>query len=206
MRSITAFSLGVFVSGLVVVGVLHAPSAESDDCVPGQPAGKAAGGAAGGAAAPAGDAKSGGDQPRKEAAIEHAFLTSMVGDWTCDCSYPTGGHATGTATAKLVLDGTALMTETVMEWQVGEGKSETIHNIGLAKLGTDGKSLTYWVFSSHDNTVDQLTGTFTDDGATVSGMTRWGPMRISLGMTDGNLTQQLWINHKDMGKVTFTKK
>lgn len=200
MRSTIAFSLGMLASAGLFFAVAAAPAAlGGGDCAPGAPAGA-------GAAGPAGS-KAEAPAPKREPAISNAFLTGMVGDWSCDCAYPTGGHAAGGATASLVLDGTAMMTTSTLDWTVAEGKEpEKIHSLAIWKVGADGKTLSYWGFSSHDTTVDVLTGTVSDTSATVAGETRWGPMRVNLSMKDGALQSQLWIDKRDMGVISYKKK
>jgi hypothetical protein len=197
MRPTVAFPLGMLVTAIVVVAALVAPPAlGGDDCTP--PKGGAA------MAAPAAG-KTANPTPKHEAEITNAFLKGMVGDWGCDCAYPTGGHAQGTGSARMVLDGTAVETEAKLDWKVGD-KNETFYSLAIWKVGADGKSLMYWGFSSHDNTPDMMTGTVSDDGAMLTGQTRWGPMRMEMKMKDGSVSQHLWIDHQDMGTVTFSKK
>jgi hypothetical protein len=195
MRSITAFTLGVLASAGACFVVVHAPWAHGEDCPPAK-------GAMGGTTAAAEGAPT---APKKEPAIASAFLKGLVGEWGCDCAVPAEGtHASGKATARLVLDGTALVTETHLDWSTKD-KKEPIQSMGVWKVGADGKSLTYWGFSSHDKDVDHLTGELTDTSATVSGITGWGPMRMTLTMKDGALSQQLWIEKQDMGTITYKK-
>lgn len=195
MRTITAFTLGVLTSAGLGALVLQAASAfGGDPCAPGAGGGKVAAAAQ---PAPA--------VPTKEKALAQPFLLGLVGSWSCTCAFPTGDKAEGGSTARLVLDGTALLSETTLEWKGAEGKVEPIHALSLWKVGADGRTVRYWGFSSHDSEVDALTGTATDSTVTVSGQTRWGPMRITLGQNDGVLSQQVWIDSHDMGVLKFTK-
>ena len=98
-----------------------------------------------------------------------------------------------------------MQTETALEWTVGTTK-ENILGLAIWKVGADGKTLSYWGFSSHDNTVDMLTGELTDTTATVSGTTRYGPMRLTLTLAAGVLSQHLWVDKQDMGIISYTKK
>ncbi len=197
MRSITAFTLGVLSSAGLGAAALWAPAAlGGDPCPP----------AAGAAAAPVVPAAAAAPAvPTKEAALAQPFLTSLVGDWACTCDFPTGDKAEGGAHARLVMDGTALLTEATLQWKGPDGKVDPLHSLGLWKVAADGKTVSYWGFSSHDSQADMLTGEATADSATVAGMTRWGPMRLTLSQKDGVLSQQLWINAKDMGLVKYTK-
>jgi hypothetical protein len=217
MRSIVAFSFGVLATAGLALAVLAAPQAVGDDCAPGvMPAGGRAPAQGPGAAPGAqgqGQAQAAGPAqgqetpaPEKEAAITHPLLTAMAGDWSCDCAYPTGGHAAGDAKGRMILDNTALETEATLNWKTKDGKEETIHNVGIWKVGKDGKSVSFWGFSSHDSTADLLTGELTDDSVSVAGQTRWGPMRLTLTLKDNTLEQHLWIAHRDMGVINFKKK
>lgn len=201
MRATTAFTLGVLsATGLGFLGFLSAPAQGGDPCAPGavaQPAAPAGG------AMPASPAAA---EPAREKTIDQPFLLGLAGDWTCDCSFPTGQKAQGGASARLVMDGTALLTEALVDWKDKDGKSDPHHALGVWKVGADGTSLRYWGFSSHDSEVDMLVGTLGASQATVAGTTRWGPMRLTLALSkEGVLTQQLWINMKDMGTVAYTK-
>jgi len=147
--------------------------------------------------------------PAKEPTVTSKFLLALVGDWGCDCAYPTGGHATGGAAAKLILGGTAVQTEHTLDWTTGEGKdakTERIYNMAIWKVAADGKTVSYWGYSSHDTDVDMLSGTLTDTSATVSGTTRWGPMKVVLSLKDGVLSEQRFIDKGDMGVVSYKKK
>jgi hypothetical protein len=192
MRSTTAFTLGVLVSAGAFVAIGVAPSAlGGDEKRP--------------AAAPVAGGQSVG-APKKEAAITHPLLKAMAAEWGCDCAYPTGGHASGEAEGEMILDGTALAMEGTLEFKsTGSEKSEIEHSLSIWKVGADGKSVTYWGFSSHDDTADMLSGTLSDSSVTVSGTTRWGPMRRTISLKDGVLSSQLWIDKQDMGVVSYKK-
>lgn len=192
MRTFTAFTLGMLSATGIGLLALRSTSAQGGDPCPPRAAGNAVP-----AAAPA---------ATREPALRHPFLMSLVGDWACDCSFPTGQKAQGGASARLVMDGTALLTEATVDWKDKDGNPDPHHALGLWKLSGDGKVLRYWGFSSHDSEVDMLVGTVTDGSASVAGVTRWGPMRLTLSMNaEGGLVQQLWINQKEMGTVGYTR-
>lgn len=196
MRSITAFTLGVLSAAGLGAWALTAPAALGGDPCPPQPAGNVAAPTAP-AAAPA--------TPTREPALTQAFLKGLAGDWVCSCNFPTGDKAEGGATARLVMDGTALLTEVTLQWKGADGKVDPLFGLGLWKVAADGKTVRYWGFSSHDSEADMLTGEATDTSVTVAGQTRWGPMRLTLSAQDGVLTQQLWINKQDMGAIKYTR-
>lgn len=201
MRAISAFTLGVLTSaGLLLAASLAPVALGGDPCPP--PAGGAPVAGAPTAVPPEAAAPA---LPQREKAFDQAFLLGLVGEWTCDCNFPTGDKAVGGASARLVMDGTALLTESVLQWKGADGKVDPLYAVGLWKMAADGKTVRFWGFSSHDSEADELSGTASDSMATVSGQTRWGPMRLTLSVTEGVLSQQIWINKHDMGVVKFAK-
>ena len=193
MRAITAFTLGVLTSaGLAAIAIRATTAFGADRCAPG--------GGGGGGAAPAAPAA-----PTKEKALEQPFLMSLVGEWSCTCVFPTGDKAEGGASGRLVLDGTALLTDATLQGKAADGSAMPVQSLAVWKTDADGHSVRYWGFSSHDAEVDVLSGTASDSMVSVSGQTRWGPMRITLSNKDGVLSQQVWIDGHDMGVVKFAK-